>query len=135
MKRTLANPCRECPFKRTSLPGYLGVDSAPNFVNATARANTPIPCHMEIDYDDPHWEETQLPDAPYCEGSLRFLNNIFKLPRDPEYVAAVRDAPGDGNKIFASRQEFLDHHDNDMNRRIAAEHGTNTDRYEGTHVD
>ncbi len=129
MQRKLANPCRECPFKRTSMPGYLGVDSAPNFLNETARGVSPMPCHMEIDYEDPDWRETQLPDAPFCEGSLVFLNNIFKLPRDPGYAAAVREAGGDEQRVFASREEFLDHHDNQFNQRIAAEHGNDIDRY------
>lgn len=130
MSRALANPCRECPFKRTSPPGFLGVDSARNFIAETVMGGTPMPCHMEIDYDDPDWRDTQLPDAPDCEGALRFLNNLMKLPRDPRYAAAVRASTQDTERIFASVQEFMAHHDTEVNRRTAAEFGNDEPRHD-----
>ena len=39
-----------------------------------------------------------------------FLKNSCKLPRTPEYTAAVRETVADRETVFANAMEFLAHH-------------------------
>jgi hypothetical protein len=74
-----------------------------------------MPCHCTIDYEDPDWRKTQLPNAPLCVGGLIFMRNVAKLPRDPVLRAAMEEVPR-YSKVFATSQAFLQHHnrkDND----------------------
>lgn len=104
----LRRPCRECPFKRTSMRGYLGNDYPEHFLNQTL-GGADMPCHMEIDYSDPDWLTTQEPTAPMCRGGLEFQNNWMSLSRDPK-VAAAQNQCGTNEKVFETPEEFLIHH-------------------------
>lgn len=106
LKRT--TPCAECPFRRTAAIGWLGDDTPRGFLRATV-AEQPMPCHPTIDYSDPHWQENQYPDAALCAGSLAFLANWMKLPRDRELADGVR-AVGKRADCFATTVEFLEYH-------------------------
>ncbi len=102
-------PCPVCPFLRTSAAGYLGEATPVDFVEATLN-ECEMPCHEEIDYNDPDWEEEQLPDAALCAGALIFMRNQCKLPRDPELAAACKSVAADREAVFLNRAEFLSHH-------------------------
>lgn len=67
------------------------------------------PCHKTVDYSDPDWDE-KLDDAAACAGSLIFAKNNWKSPRDPERSAAVQQVVRDTEKVFATAQEFIEHH-------------------------
>lgn len=107
--------CSGCPFRKRAAPGWLGSSGPAQFLVATissAMGGTEadaMPCHMDIDYTDEDWAETQLPDAAHCVGSLQFLNNFMLAPRDPDYYAATNEV-GRSTKVFATPQEFYDHH-------------------------
>lgn len=103
-------PCNACPFRRDSAPGWLGASDAHEFIQA-ALSECQMPCHCTIDYEDPHWEQTQYPDAPICAGSLVFLRNNCKLPRDETLKAMTRAVEQDRESVFCFRQEFVDHHE------------------------
>lgn len=103
-------PCRGCPFKLRSIPGYLGADRPVPFVAKTWLVELDMPCHQAIDYSDPDWLETQEPGAPMCAGALILMANGHKLPRDQRMAEAVR-AVGQSDEVFASVAAFLDHHD------------------------
>lgn len=68
-----------------------------------------MPCHMDIDYDDPDWQDTQYPDADMCAGNLIYFRNHLKTPRDPGLCAAVR-AVEPSPHVFAHPGEFFAHH-------------------------
>ena len=123
-RQVCPKPCRECPFKRTAWPGYLGADTPTGFVHKT-ESGVPMPCHLTVDYETPGWEE-RANDAPLCAGSITFLANSCKLPylpspeipvpdflrRDiPQVLAALDDATPDHDAVFSNRQEFIDHHE------------------------
>lgn len=77
-----------------------------------------MPCHMTVDYSDPDWPETLNTDqVSYCAGAAIYLNNTWSSPRDPKWGAVVRRLEDDRESVFAWTNEFLAHHDNDMNRR------------------
>lgn len=105
MKHTLSQPCRECPFRRKSLPGYLG-NSNPEEFAATVMADTRMPCHLTVDYEREDWAERAERNAEYCYGALVFFSNTCKLSRDPERPRA----PADHTAVFSTMGEFLAHH-------------------------
>lgn len=106
--------CRECPFKRTSAPGWLGSASGdpweflkPHFI----AGEMPLPCHLRV-----HWEGEDVQDraarAPVCRGYMTFLRNTMKMPKDPEMAALYRQIAPDTDAVFSNLTEFLAHHHN-----------------------
>lgn len=104
MKSPKTQPCAQCPFKRQSLPGYLGADDPESFITKTM-ADMEMPCHMSVDYEDPDWEST-LDDAQQCAGAAIMFSNMCKLSRDPRR----KRLPADRETVFARPEEFLAHH-------------------------
>src|SRR3954469_8301178 len=105
--------CGDCPFRREARPGWLGAEDDPEeFVKGALAdyADFPLPCHTNIDYSDPDWLKTQYPTAPLCAGALIFAKNRGKLPRDPERGAWVHAVESDLTTVFATPQEFIQHH-------------------------
>ena len=102
-------PCSQCPYRRRSAPGWLGAATPQQFLASTL-GEEHMPCHAAVDYDDPAWRESQYPQAPMCAGSLVFMANTSKLPRDPSLAAAVRQVDADHDTVFSRPDEFLDHH-------------------------
>lgn len=102
-----ARPCAECPFRRASLPGYLGSDTPENFI-ATALADYPMPCHLTVDYSDPEWRAKweRAGEGRLCAGAAIFFANLCKLSRDRDRPAL----PVDRALVFAHPGEFLAHH-------------------------
>lgn len=123
MKTTLRRPCNDCPFRRKSVPGWLGTADPDWFVSA-ALADEYVdsndacgdvfaaPCHQTIDYSDPRWNVTQLPDAEVCVGSTIFYRNVdpYKLPRQEQRSEMVAAVKPDHDTVFSTPDEFLDHH-------------------------
>ena len=48
------SPCGKCPFRRASLPGWLGRATPESFI-VEISMERPLPCHPTIDYEDPAW--------------------------------------------------------------------------------
>lgn len=76
MKIVLRPPCRECPFLKKSIPGWLGADK-PEEVWAKVHSDGEFgyPCHMDVDAvaesdgDEECWRED--PDSvEQCAGAL-----------------------------------------------------------------
>jgi hypothetical protein len=102
-------PCAECPWLRTSARGWLGASNAEEFYRTSVTQEGHMPCHMDIDYTDKNWRETQLPEADLCAGNLIYYRNHLKNPRDPEvaeWVRAVERSP----HVFDWPVEFMEHH-------------------------
>lgn len=104
MKADLKSPCDQCPFRRKSIPGWLGADTPENFIETTM-ADYPMPCHSTVDYEDPGWFEN-LDEAQACAGALVFFANLCKLSRDPKRPKL----PADHEWVFSRPEEFLEHH-------------------------
>lgn len=117
-------PCNDCPWRRKSSPGWLG-DSNPEHFIAATQLECHMPCHATVDYEDKDWFNTQYGDAPLCAGALIFLANTFKAPRDAKLAEAMLQVERDTENVFASPQEFLDHHHStgqyDRNNTVAQE--------------
>jgi len=102
-------PCQECPWLRKSAPGYLGDDNPEHFFRASVTRESLMPCHMQIDYSDPDWANTQLPGVDFCAGNLIFYRNWLKQPRNPDLYAATR-AVNPSQHVFLTPEEFFEHH-------------------------
>lgn len=98
-------PCRECPFRRTSLRGYLGANRLDHF-STLSMSEEPMPCHTKVDYTHPDWETVQR-SSPQCAGRATLWANTCKLPRNP---ALLRVKP-DRTNVFNNIREFIAHHD------------------------
>lgn len=85
-------PCSDCPFARTSLPGWLA-DSTPDEWLQMAHGETKIECHTKI----PH----------QCAGSAIYRKNVLKSPRDKSILML----PADRKAVFATPVEFKAHHE------------------------
>lgn len=99
-----SKPCRECPFRRKSMPGYVGMDTPDGFL-ATTMADHRMPCHLKVDYESETWESDQHA-APECAGAATFFANLCKRSRDPNRMRI----PADCVNVFARPEEFLAHH-------------------------
>lgn len=97
-------PCKECPFRRESAPGYLGHNTLDDFA-MLAMSERHTPCHMTVNYRDPAWEFKQ-DKAPQCVGRATMWANTCKMPRDPQLLRAAPDK----TVVFSSLAEFTAHH-------------------------
>ncbi len=107
MKPCADTPCKQCPMRRKSMPGWLGSDVPEHFIQVVhSEAN--MPCHLTVDYAEPGWEDQLAPggDARACAGVAIYRANVGKLPRD----ASVRRLKPDKKTVFASPREFVEHH-------------------------
>lgn len=102
-------PCPVCPWLRRCAPGYLGADSPEHFYRTSVTQEQMMPCHDQIDYDDPDWLTTQLPDVDLCAGNLIYYRNHEKMPRSQRLADAVR-AVSRSRHVFTSPEEFFAHH-------------------------
>lgn len=89
-------PCSDCPWRRNSLPGWLGPLDARQWL-AVAHGDGEPGCHT-----------CRTPDGGCrsCAGLAMFRANVCKVPRDPE---ALRLSPNTVT-VFASNSEFEAHH-------------------------
>lgn len=110
-KLTHVTACKQCPYRRDSLPGWLGSGTPESFAYGAVADKLPeeFPCHCAIDYDDPKWKDTQYPEASLCAGALAMARNNCKLATDPERAALIAQVPRDP-EVFQFPAEFLAHH-------------------------
>lgn len=104
---SLKKPCKECPFRRTSFPGWLGPWDVEGLLFHLGRG--PFPCHCTIKSSDTPYSQTEG-----CAGATIFLNNKCersRFPRTAEHQDACKEVPADvRDSVFSTAQEFRDHH-------------------------
>jgi len=89
-------PCKECPWRRKAMPGWLGEQYAPEEFRSIAHSDATFPCHRTIG------KRAEL----QCAGMAIYRANVIKIPRDP----AVLKLPQDKTSVFATPVEFVEHH-------------------------
>lgn len=67
-------PCNECPFRKNSIPGWLGPHKIEDF-RTMASADVDFKCHMELD--------TLGDEANTCGGYIYWRLNSFMMAKDP----------------------------------------------------
>lgn len=85
-------PCADCPWTRTALSGWLGAQSATQWL-AVAHGEAQVECHTAL--------------GAQCAGLAIYRANTGKRPRDPD----VLQLPKDTRRVFATAQEFRAHHE------------------------
>lgn len=117
MKKACENQCDKCPFRRTSLPGYLGAYDGPAHIHSSLWHTEPFFCHTRTNYRRAGWLERAMRDGNLCLGALIFVGRETYFPKsdDPEVQSALRFAmeyaashPGDVDVMEA--REFIDYH-------------------------
>lgn len=102
--------CRECPFSRTSVAGYLGSATNPeDFIGPHWHADLRLPCHMKIDWDKGDAQE-QTKTVGLCHGFLVMSKNSCKSHLNPEVREAQRGVEADRDNFFSMIHEFKEHH-------------------------
>jgi len=116
MNVNFKHPCNDCPFRRASTPGWLGasgpdwfIESALADVSSYGDGAPAAPCHQTVDYEDPDWLDT-LSEASACTGALIFAKNLGKIPRFAAKAAMVAAVERDTDTVFATPNEFREHH-------------------------
>ncbi len=111
MKTNLKAPCSDCPFRKKSLPGWLG-PWQPWDLLRSVDADVPFPCHQTIAED--HEERGQsLDQMQSCAGAALFLANRYKLSRDPStarHQALLRqqdDYVEQKARVMSTENEFM----------------------------
>lgn len=103
MKYNLKSPCDECPFRKDSLPGWLGGNTAlQTFRHVTNEGD--FACHKTR-----HKKSILM---SRCFGSLLFLRKIGKLPKYDVKLSeaiSVLNIKHIGNIL--SLHEFFKHHE------------------------
>ena len=109
----LSKPCRECPFRRKSAPGWLGEASGDPglFIAAHWHGDVHLPCHMTVDWERNGAEKAE--SQPTCFGFAQMCRNSAKLPINPMDAAAVRALDADHEQIFSHIGQFIEHHQQD----------------------
>jgi hypothetical protein len=102
-KKQHTTPCKQCPWRRNSAPGWLGASEPGEFL-AQSDANIRMPCHVHVDYERPDWEK-QIKTAPQCAGRAVFQANRCQLP-----APANLKLPPDREAVFQWPHEFVAHH-------------------------
>jgi hypothetical protein len=87
----LSKPCSDCPWARKALNGWLGGNTAEEWIEM-AHGETHIECHVHPNVQ--------------CAGAAIYRANVGKLPRSK----ALLVLPSDKTLVFAGPQEFLEHH-------------------------
>lgn len=85
-------PCRDCPWRRTAMPGWVGSENTPEDWVKLALSESYVECH------------TKYPRQ--CAGLAIFRANLFKRPRLPEILVLEQDK----TNVFATPDEFIKHH-------------------------
>lgn len=88
-------PCSDCPWARTALPGWLGDNDVAEWMRIV-HGDGIIECHA-----------LKGPSCSHqCAGAAIYRANVCKTSRDPE----VLTLPADSKKVF-TWGEFEKHHE------------------------
>jgi hypothetical protein len=116
-KKACATQCPQCPFRRTSLPGYLGSYEGPGAVHSSLWHKEPFFCHTRTNYRRRDWRQVVEREGKLCLGALIFVGRAayFPKPDDPEIAVALVEAMegfranSDSVDVMEGK-EFIDYH-------------------------
>ncbi len=100
--------CTECPFLKTSLPGWLSSYTTEE-LHRLVMSENPFPCHMTHD-EEISFSEAGTEKYPLCFGAMAFMKKNFKMPKDYEMSVFVKEIKIDETQNILSVPEFYKHH-------------------------
>lgn len=104
MKKQHKTPCRECPFRRSAAPGWLG-GFTPDAFRQLADMDRKMPCHIHMKADGVDYENPG--GAPQCAGRAIHWANQFKTPRTR---GVLLELPREPIGVFEWPHEFVAYH-------------------------
>lgn len=105
----LTEPCKECPYRKRSMPGYLGGHPLEPYRQPPS-AGMPTSCHMtDKGADDPR--------TSFCAGSLAVIANDPNVVPLEEYAEAVT-LIGSRPDCFDTVEDFAEYHKDADGRAI-----------------
>ena len=103
-------PCRECPFSKSTMPGWLGSYDDTSQLHALVSNEDRMPCHLPIDYETSADElAMQERRGETCVGYLAYSRNTAKRFTDRR-LKIEAEAVGKRDDVFASPMEMHDFH-------------------------
>lgn len=85
-------PCKDCPWTRTSLKGWLGGSTVEEWLQAV-HGETLIKCHVCSNQQ--------------CAGAAIYRRNVCKILADERLLVLEKDT----ETVFANPMQFKEHHD------------------------
>ena len=104
MKNNLTKPCNECPFRKDSLKGWLGGETAQSTFDMV-KSETDFACHKT--------RSKKPTEMSRCRGFLLFTRKIAKIPKyNTELHKAVMaiDYKTASESDILSLPDFIKHH-------------------------
>lgn len=105
MKNNLTKPCAECPFRKDSIKGWLGGETAQSTFDMV-RHEADFACHMT--------RHKKVEEMSRCRGFLLFSKKISKIPKfNKELAKALEEIPfkeAIKETNILSLPEFIKHH-------------------------
>lgn len=111
------SPCKECPFRKDSLPGWLGSMSRNPQIFIDGLEYTIVPCHMKVKWDEVEKRNLIVngKDNP-CVGALQLCHNSLKFPRGAREEGTpyniLYEKSGKNEQVFQWAHDFIKHHAN-----------------------
>jgi hypothetical protein len=113
MKR-MSKPCKECPFKKDSVKGWLGAASGNPQEFLSSMEYNLLGCHMKVNWEEATDEEIEARAVKHpCIGALSFCENSAKFPRGARVEGPYREHLDRAEKnpdVFKWSYEFIQHH-------------------------
>src|SRR5690606_18087592 len=101
----MKKPCKQCPYLKNSIKGYLGESSGkPQEFLQQLESPTVHPCHMTVD-----WEEDDYSKSTTCVGALQFMNNSCKKSKYPNVIDEQNEV-GKNDEVLSFNHNFINHH-------------------------
>lgn len=106
MKNNLKKPCNECPFRKNSIKGWLGGE--------TAQSTFDMVSH-EVDFACHKTRHKEVEEMSRCRGFLLFTKKACKLPKyNEELKAIIENLKKPDTSNILSIPEFFQHHKKDI---------------------
>lgn len=111
MKLKRKTPCKECPFRKTSLPGWLGPWTTQEIL-AQVHSEGGLACHTVVNKlveEGVEQDSEEMQERTHvCVGSLQHANASCKRYRHP-MLAGWAEEVGTSDQILDLRA-FMNHH-------------------------
>jgi len=98
----MKKPCKNCPFRKDSLQGWLGKDRATEI----AKTDTFV-CHKSVDYENEKNKSNRL----QCAGFMLMRKEESSAVRFAKMLHLDLQLSGD-DLVFENESEFINHHSN-----------------------
>lgn len=102
MKLKHKTPCRECPWRLSAPPGWLGGHEPHYYADAVVSNEIPA-CHLQDHGPD-------NPETAFCVGALACAANACIMPYGQDGAAEARKCIGKRADVFPHPAHFFQFH-------------------------